>query len=138
MSLTAIRAAAAAVLTSATDIALVAPAPPNQSPQITPMAYFGEATWTVEQGAVETWTYTLPLTVLVNRRGLIADELAATEPLIQQVVAAFRDNFTLGSTTFGFAMTTGNQGAIAFGQDSYFGFTAFFVAKEKFNVTLTG
>lgn len=101
-----------------------------------PACWLGDAQADVAMGALEVWTYTLPVTCVVSRRGLYEQERRATEALVAGIMTAVRANYTLGGTTFGLNVTNYREGVVTVGGDLYVGFTLTMQIKEKHARTL--
>ena len=136
MSLTQIRADLAALLGTVPDIGDVLAFSPDTIGAL-PACWIGDAVADVAMGALEVWSYTLPVTVVVSRRGLYEQERRATERLLAGIMTAIRANFTLSGTTFGLNVTNYREGVVQVGGDMYVGFTLTIQVKEKTARTLT-
>lgn len=137
-NLTGIRTALATALRAGgTGITSILTATPEKAP-VALSAWLGDADSEVVMGASEMWTHHVPLTVAVNRRGMIADELAATEAKIDDVMTVIRANYTLGGLCNGVSVVRVRQGPIAFNADvMMFGFTMELSIREKDGTTIT-
>jgi hypothetical protein len=89
-------------------------------------------------GALEVWTWTLPMTVVVARKSVYAMEQEATEALVAGIMTAVRANFTLANTTYGLNLTSLREGQVLVAGVEYVGFTMVFSIKEKIATTLEG
>ena len=138
MNLPAIRTALADALTSTGAVRKVFDRAPEQPPQVTPAAWFGDATAEITMGSSEMWVYDLPLTVAVNRRGAVEQEREAIDATLLPILEALRLNFTLGATTYGVPYSRYQEGAVTFANETYFGFTLTLRPKVKAAVTLSG
>ena len=137
MGIGAIRLAARSVIDGVAGINEVLARPPD-SVSVVPCAWFGDATAAVSMGQLEVWTWTLPLTVVVARKGIYQMEQEATEALLDGILAQVRSNFTLANTTFGLNLTALREGAVTVGGTEYVGFSLNFTVKEKTSTTLEG
>lgn len=135
MSLTQIRTDLAAVLATVPDIGDVLTFSPDSIGAL-PACWIGDAIADVAMGALEVWTYTLPITCVVSRRGLYEQERLATERLVAGIMTAIRADFTLSGTTFGVNVTNYREGMVTVGGDQYVGFTLTCLVKEKTARTL--
>jgi hypothetical protein len=137
MGIGAIRLAARAVIAGAPGLNEVLARPPD-SVSVVPCAWLGDANATVSMGALEVWTWTVPLTVVVARKSIYAMESAATEALLDGLMTVIRSNFTLAGTTFGLNVTAMREGQVTVGGTEYVGFSLTMVIKEKTARTLEG
>ena len=137
MGISQIRTAARAVIDGVPGIGEALARPPD-AVNVVPCAWFGDAQATVEMGALEVWTWTLPLTVVVARKAVYAMEQEATEALVAGIMTAVRANFTLANTTYGLNLTALREGQVLVGGTEYVGFTMVFSIKEKAATTLEG
>lgn len=137
MGIGAIRAAARAALVTGTGLGEVLARPPDNVGAL-PSAWFGDATATVQMGSLEVWTWRLPLTVAVARKGVYAMESEAVEALLDGIMAKVRSNFTLGGTTFGWNIVEFREGVVQVGGVDLVGFTLTATVKEKTPRSYTG
>lgn len=137
MGIGAIRLAAQAVIAGAPGLNEVLARPPD-SVSVVPCAWLGDATATVAMGALEVWTWTVPLTVVVCRKSVYGMEQEATEALLDGIMGEVRSNFTLAGTTFGMNVTGLREGQITVGGTEYVGFSLTMSIKEKAARTLEG
>lgn len=137
MGVAAIRAAAAAVLDGVPALAEVLAYPPDNVGPI-PCAWFNEARAVVTMGASEVWEWTLPLTVVVARKAVYGQELAAVEALIDDLMTAIRANYTLNGLTYGLNLVAAREGTVGIAGVDHVGFTLEFRVKEKSARTLGG
>jgi len=136
MSLTAIRDDLAALLSTVAGIGDVLTYSPDTIGAL-PACWIGDAVADVAMGALEVWSYTLPITCVVSRRGLYDQERRATELLVAGIMTAIRSNYTLSGTTFGLNVTSYREGQVQIGGQPYVGFTLSVQVKEKTARTLT-
>lgn len=137
MGISSIRSAARTVIDGVAGINEVLARPPD-AVNVVPCAWFGDAQAGVQMGALEVWTWTLPLTVVVARKSIYAMEMEATEALLAGIMTAIRSNFTLANTTYGLNLTSLREGQVLVGGVEYVGFTMVFSIKEKHPTTLEG
>lgn len=137
MGIGAIRQAARTVIDGAPGLNEVLARPPD-SVSVVPCAWLGDATATVAMGALEVWTWTVPLTVVVARKAVYGMEQEATEALLDGIMSAIRSNFTLAGTTFGLNVTALREGQITVGGTEFVGFSLTMSIKEKTATTLEG
>lgn len=96
LNLAAIRSALADVLETVPGIRSAAGWPTEQI-GATPFAFVGFLDDAITAGSVETHLYSLPITVLIQRKGAnLPAEVLAAEAIIPDVLAAIRANQTLG------------------------------------------
>ncbi len=137
MGVARIRTAAAGIVRGVGGINEVLAYPPESVGSL-PVAWFGNAVATVRMGASESWTWDLPLTVAVARKAVYAMEAAATEALIDGLMAAIRANYTLGGESNGLNLVELREGVVNIANTDLVGFTMRFMVKEKHAVTLEG
>ena len=137
MNIGQIRVDLAAVFDAVTGIAEVHAYPPD-AVNVLPAAWIGDAQAAITMSSVETWTWSVPVTVAVSRIGLYPEERKATESLISAIMSQVRSSFTLGGTTFGLALQSAREGVVTVADVQYVAFTLVFSVKQKLNVTYTG
>jgi len=142
VSLPAIREAARGLIEAnkaGLGLAQVLAKPPERFPALAPVLWLGIGRAAIDAGNRETWNWDVPITVGVNRRGAIEDELAVTEAIYLPLVALFRVNYTLGGVCGGAVPLDLVQGPIPFGPEhELFGFTLRYRFFETFAVTYDG
>ena len=137
MGISQIRTAARSVIDGVAGINEVLARPPD-AVNVVPCAWFGDAQASVQMGALEVWTWSLPLTVVVARKSVYAMEMEATEALVAGIMTAVRSNFTLANTTYGLNLTGLREGQVTVAGVEYVGFTMQFSIKEKTATSLEG
>lgn len=76
----------------------------------------------------------LPVTVVLNRVGVIENELAALEDLQDAVLARMRGKMTLGGLIYPVGVERVQQGAVTHAGTEFIGVTFRVTCKEKLNV----
>lgn len=132
-----VRTALAAVVAAVPGINEVAPYPPDQI-AVVPAAWLGDATATIKMGSAERWWWDIDLTVAVMRKGGYAGEAAATEGLLDGVMARLRANITLAGTVSIVEAVRFRQGVVGVGGTDYLGFTLSLRVQELTPQTLSG
>lgn len=140
MSLAGILTGAIAVVAAISGIREVTESAPEQPPAIVPAAWLGDGSVVIASGTAQMWTWSIPLTVAVVRKGVLSDERAVSAAYIKPVVDAFSSNLSLGGACIDCHVTEIRLGPIGWaGQEAtHYGFTATLLAKEKFNVSYSG
>lgn len=135
MSLPAIREAARGLIEAnkaGLGLAQVLGRPPERFPALAPVLWLGVGRAAITGGNRQMWEWDVPITVGVNRRGAIEDELAVTEAIYLPLVALLETNYTLGGVCGGSTPVELVQGPIPFGpEQELFGFTL----RQRFWVT---
>lgn len=112
---------------------------PTESVGSPPFAYVGFDTATVTVAAgLETWLHTLPINVLVNRKGAnLPNEMQATEDVIAALLAAIRADQDLGQPGIvGYVLPEQiTEGVFQFAGVDYTGFVLSVEVKETAGVS---
>lgn len=114
---------------------------PTEKVGATPHAMVGFDDDAIRMGGdVETHIHTIDVSVLVGRKGMLPNELRATEDVIDAVYVGIRANQSLGGTAgiVRVVVTRTREAIIGIGNVEYVGFVATVEIKENRYVSLGG